>query len=218
MRSSTQDSDLAELVVQELSWVSDVAGSRIDVQVVDGLVTLQGAVASCTDRERVGEAVLRVGGVRGLTQHVLVEDTWFLADADVTQEVREALHTCAEVPGTVRVVVDAGVVTLTGDVGEESRWLAAGEVVKHLKGVRGVVNRTTWQGARVPADVARRVHAALARALGAHHETIDVGTDDAGVVTLRGAVASETERRSAVSACWSCPGVSSVHDALRVRS
>ena len=62
-------------------------------------------------------------------------------DAEVFAEARFMLDNQAGIPGTVRIHVDDGTVTLTGTVARRAQRTAAEQVVRHVGGVRRVVNR-----------------------------------------------------------------------------
>jgi osmotically-inducible protein OsmY len=69
--------------------------------------------------------------------------TGLRSDADVFVEARNALDRCPAVPGTVRVHVDSGVATLMGSVRLPSERADAEEAVRHVDGVRRLVNDIT---------------------------------------------------------------------------
>lgn len=56
----------------ELARESSVNAEKIDVQVLNGVVTLTGSVGSDLERWNVEDAVRRMPGVRGLTNETLV--------------------------------------------------------------------------------------------------------------------------------------------------
>jgi osmotically-inducible protein OsmY len=80
-------------------------------------------------------------------------------DADVFTAARHALDQRPNVPGTVRVHVDHGVATLTGSVRLPSERAEAEETVRHVDGVRRIVNsitvsqRVSAEGFEPPGDL-----------------------------------------------------------------
>lgn len=67
-------------------------------------------------------------------------------DAEIFADARLALDNEPTVPGTVHVHVDDGVATLTGIVRRPSERTTAQQVVRHVDGVRRVVDLVTvWQ-------------------------------------------------------------------------
>lgn len=213
---SARDSTLQASVVEELSWVPDVDSTKIGVAVDDGIVTLLGEVSSYAEKVRAAKAALHVHGVRGIAQEITVRSPWGLTDADVAKNAEGVLEASVDVPETVHVIVDDRVVTLSGETHWQFQRMAAEHAVEHLRGVQGVLNLTTIKKVPVPADMARRITAAFVRSADLDSRSITITTDEHGVVTLRGSVKSAAERRSAARACWSSPGVTRVHDELRV--
>ena len=61
-------------------------------------------------------------------------------DADIFVEARHALDERPAIPATVHVHVNDGVVTLTGSVRLLSQQLEAEEAIRHVPGLRRLVN------------------------------------------------------------------------------
>ena len=62
------------------------------------------------------------------------------SDPEIFAEARHALDQRPDVPATVRLHVDHGVATLTGTVRRAFERSEAADVVRHIAGVRDVVN------------------------------------------------------------------------------
>lgn len=69
------------------------------------------------------------------------------SDAEVFAEARQRLDNCPTVPGTVRVHVADGTVTLTGSVRHPSHRADAEDTVRPVIGTRHLVNTITVMGA-----------------------------------------------------------------------
>lgn len=65
------------------------------------------------------------------------------ADADIFTEARHALDQRLSIPATVRIHVDKGIVTLTGNVRLPGERVQAEDVVRRVKGVQRIVNNIT---------------------------------------------------------------------------
>jgi osmotically-inducible protein OsmY len=115
----------------------------------------------------------------------------------------------------VKVTVENGMVTLTGEVSWQFERISAENAVRTLYGVLGVINNITLRNQPQPSDVKSRIESALKRNAELDSETIDVSVD-AGTVTLDGTVDSWSARYEAEDAAWSAPGVKSVRDRLSV--
>ena len=61
-------------------------------------------------------------------------------DAEIFVEARQALDNRPSVPATVRVHVHDGVATLTGSVRLPAQQLEAEETIRHVPGLRRLVN------------------------------------------------------------------------------
>jgi osmotically-inducible protein OsmY len=69
------------------------------------------------------------------------------SDAEVFAEARQRLDNCPTVPGTVRVHVEDGTVTLTGSVQQPSHRADAERSVRPGIGTRHLVNKIIVMGA-----------------------------------------------------------------------
>ena len=65
------------------------------------------------------------------------------SDTDIFVEARHALDCLPTVPGIVHVHVDNGVATLTGTVRRSAEKAAAADAVRHVPGVKDLVNAIT---------------------------------------------------------------------------
>jgi osmotically-inducible protein OsmY len=64
-------------------------------------------------------------------------------DAELFADARSALDCRPSIPGTVHVHIDGGVATLTGSVRLASERAEAEDVVRHVPGVRRIINEIT---------------------------------------------------------------------------
>src|SRR3989442_5890765 len=144
-RGDAPDDALAKAVTSRLS---DAASSLdlkdLDVQISDGVVTLQGTVKDMTSRVSAEEIAGAVLGVTRISDRLRSADAPSGADDGSFQRaVLEYLRAFRSfsLPGDITVKVDHGMVTLTGRVslclGRQAAALAASQV----KGVAGVDNR-----------------------------------------------------------------------------
>ena len=115
----------------------------------------------------------------------------------------------------VKVKVDKGWVTLTGDVYGDFQRRAAERAVRNLPGVRGVSNLIAIKTRAEPHDVKQKIEETLQRAAALDAKNIDVIVTG-GEVTLRGTVRSFLERYEAEKAAWAAPGVTMVHNEITV--
>lgn len=130
----------------------------------------------------------------------------------------------------VEVEALEGTVTLSGTVEEPSAPMVAGKVAGSVKGVVRVINRLQWtpRSSKKPSKLEEarrlfqdqllegRVKVRLLEELGGSAFAIEVEARSS-VVVLSGTVDLPEKRKLAVAVAASTPGVSKVHDLLRVK-
>jgi osmotically-inducible protein OsmY len=215
----------------------------IDVDTVDGRVTLHGAVASAQAKDEAARVARNVGGVRDVRNLLSVEPARASERADVPdtalrERVQAALAADAALKDSRIEVrsVDDGVVVLAGEARSLSDARRAIEDAAGVDGVRRVANEIqspdqlsdleTWrEGAYDKAAYAGStardawITSATKMRLLANSETpafdINVDTRDQ-VVTLFGTVDSEQAKRQAEAEARKVDGVREVENALQV--
>jgi osmotically-inducible protein OsmY len=212
------DSELKAHVTAELEWDPEVELSGIRVAAQDGVVTLSGTVNTAAEMEAVQRAVRRVGGVRGIALELDVQlaPCHCRSDTEIAQAALAALRWHASVPEErIQVSVDEGVVTLAGEVDWAYQRASADEAMRHLVGVRQVVDRITVSPRASAAGIEDKIRSALTRHAERVAQHIHVSVEG-GVVTLDGEVETLAEHDAALGTAFSAPGVSRVVDHLRV--
>lgn len=212
------DAQLKSDVSAELLWDPAVDAANVGVAVRDGVVTLAGEVETNPQKHAVERAVRRVAGVRGIAVDLEVRraPAHERTDADVARAALHALEWHSLVPqDTVKVEVENGWVTLTGEVGWAYQAASAEQAVHPLVGVTGVTNRIAIRQHAKATDIRRDIAAALTRHAQREADHIAVAVDG-HVVTLSGKVASLAEREAAVGTAFCAKGVARVVDRLEV--
>ncbi len=213
------DSQLQQDVHAELQWEPSIHAARIGVEVKNGVVTLAGQVDSFSEKWNAVRAAQRVAGVKALTTELKVQLTSLSqrTDADIAEAAENVLAwTSSLPPGAVKVMVEAGGVTLTGDVDWQYQRQAATDSVRALMGVAGVSDQISIHPSLpLPSATAIQadIEAALKRTSIAEAQKISVAVQGS-VVTLSGTVHSWDERDSATHSAWGTPGVRNVVDTL----
>ena len=133
-------------VIAELNWEPSINATRIGVEVSDGVVTLAGHVGSYAEKWDAERAAQRVVGVRALAveMEVTLPGSSRRDDVDMARSAQNVLQWLANLPtDAVKVKVENGWVTLSGDVDWEYQRQAAAGAVRYLMGVTGVSDQIT---------------------------------------------------------------------------
>jgi osmotically-inducible protein OsmY len=212
------DAQLKADVTDELAWDPGVDASHIGVMVEDGVVTLAGHLDSFAEKHAAERAARRVPGVRALAidLEVRLPASHQRTDADIAKAATAALRLNALVPlGQVKVKVENGWVTLTGEVDWTYQYATAEQCIRPLAGVRGLFNHITIRPRVDGREIGEEITAALTRQALREARHIDVKVEGA-VVTLSGKVHSKAEHDAAVGVAFSTHGVAHVVDHLQV--
>ena len=135
---SRTDTEIAQAIRDALRWDAHVPHEEIESTVSAGWVTLEGTVSFWSQRSEAERVVLRLSGVRGVTNRILV----MTPDADpevVRRTIEEALERRAERESRdLQVRVRDGKVTLTGHVQSWREKRAVIGAASHAPGVRDI--------------------------------------------------------------------------------
>lgn len=213
------DITLRHLILNELELEPGVDAAHIGVTVEGGVVTLTGYVHSYAERAVAEQAVARVKGVKALAQELQVRYP-HNKKSDDDQIAKRALRIIAwdtTVPDDeVKIRVQNGWITLSGEVEWNYQKDAADDAVRKLSGVVGITNLITVRPHADVRDVKHRIEDALKRNAQLDAREIRVIVDGSKV-TLEGSVPVWHERAIAEKAAWSAPGVSAVEDRILVK-
>jgi osmotically-inducible protein OsmY len=210
------DSQLQQDVLAELKWEPSVHAAEIGVEVKDGIVTLAGHVGSYSEKWDAERAAQRVSGVKALAVEMDVKllGTSQRTDADIARSAESSLQwTTFLAKDAIKIKVEKGWVTLSGQVEWQYQRESAANAVRYLMGVTGVSDDITIKPKVSSGAVKTDIEAALKRraTADAHKIKVDVKGAD---VTLTGTVSSWAERELANHSAWGTPGVHSVVDKM----
>jgi osmotically-inducible protein OsmY len=212
------DSQLQQDVMAELKWEPAVHAEQIGVQVKDGIVTLAGHVDSFPAKWNAERAAQRVSGVKALAVEIDVKlnGSTKHTDTDIARSATNMLLWTAYLPtDSVKVMVEDGWLTLSGEVECEFQRATANTAVRYLAGVSGVSNQITIKPHATASVVKADIESALKRVVTKDAKNISVSVSGFEV-TLRGSLPSWAERETASQAAWRTPGVKSVVDYITI--
>lgn len=212
------DSQIQQDVIAELKWEPSINAAEVGVEVKNGVVTLAGHVASYGEKWDAERAAQRVAGVKALAVEIDVAlgGTSKRNDADIARSVENVLEwTSFLSKDPIKVMVENGWVTLSGEVLWDYQRQAAKLAVRYLMGVTGVSDQITIRNRVTSTNVKTDIEAALKRRASNEAQQITVAvTGD--VVTLTGNVHNWAERDLVTRSAWCTPGVSNVVDNIKV--
>jgi osmotically-inducible protein OsmY len=212
------DRDIQVDVHDALDREPGVDASQIGVTVQHGVVTLRGTVPTYLQKMTAAHASCGVGGVHYVANDLDVKPAESLArtDAAIAAAVSDTLDRDLAVPvGAVTATVQNGWVTLEGSVSWRFQRMAAEDALRHLAGIRGIVNAIRIRPYVRVSAIKAGIEDAFKRCAEIDAANVNVEVRN-GVVTLRGRVHSFIEREEAENAVLALPGVVKLEDRLLV--
>jgi osmotically-inducible protein OsmY len=217
------DTELQRDVMTELKWEPTIHAAEIGVGVKDGVVTLTGNVDNYSKKWAIVRAVRRVSGVKVVSEEIKVSppDSYKRADKDLAQSATNILNWNSWVPrDRVKVMVQDGWITLSGNVDWYYQKEHAENAVRHLIGVVGVTNSITIKPP-VPtvktSEVKNGIEDALKRNARLLRDAEKIRVEVSGSkVILHGNIGSWADYEEAEYAAYCAPGVSQVENKLTV--
>jgi osmotically-inducible protein OsmY len=210
--------ELQRDVQNAIKWEPLLNAAEIGVAVKDGVVTLTGSVDSYAKKMEAEKAAMNVAGVKAVAEELKVKlGSWGKkTDTEIATSAVNALKWNWQVPSDkVKVKVQDGWLTLTGEVQWNYEREAAHDAVRTLPGVVGVTNTTTIQVNDHNKVEQERVEDAIARHWSISDQDIEVEVSGS-TVTLTGTVGSLYQKRKAGNVAWNTPGIFNVNNDLLV--
>jgi osmotically-inducible protein OsmY len=212
------DKQLQQDIMAELSWEPSVNAAHIGVEVTNGVVTLAGHVTNYAEKLNAERAAQRVAGVKALAveMDVKLAGTSKRNDAELASSAEAALQSATYFsPNDIKVKVEDGWITLSGEVEWDYQRQSSVAAVRHLLGVTGVSDKIALKPKVSSVLVKSEIEAALKRRARTDAQKISVDVQGSDV-TLTGSVHSWSDRDLARESAWSTPGVRNVVDKMSI--
>ena len=211
-----KNEDLQTDVQDAIRWEPLLKTADISVTAKDGVITLTGIVDSYAKKLEAEEAAKNVKGVKYVIEKIEIqfEGTGKKGDNEISYEVLNALKWNLQVPNEkVKVKVEAGWVTLEGELTWNYQKEAAKKSVSNLVCVKGVINNITIKSETIDLIEEKDIERALARNWSLNDQDIRVKVST-NRVTLNGIVHSLYQKDEAGRIAWNAPGVCAVENEL----
>jgi osmotically-inducible protein OsmY len=215
----SNDNHLQRAVQAELNWEPGITAAHIGVAAEDGVVTLTGHVDTFAEKHAAEVAALRVRGVKAVAEEIEIRlrpETQRTDDEIAAAAVERLAWDVSVPPDAVRVAVESGWITLSGEVEWHYQKAAAEEDMRRLFGVVGVTSRVAIKSKIQTSNISDDIMHALHRSWFFDPKTINVTSVGDGTVRLTGTVHSSHERQVAAAAAWAAPGVTEVENDITV--
>lgn len=212
------DHKLKTDVLAELAWEPSVNADHIGVTAQGGVVTLTGHVESYWQKHAAETAAGRVQGVKALAEEIEIRLPVHFkrSDDEIAAAALSRLSWDSAIPkDAVKIKVEKGYVTLTGQVEWHYQLESAATMIRSLRGVTGVSNQLAIKVRPNTTAISDDIMHALHRSWFFDANTIEVSADG-GKVHLTGTVDSWVDRQTAAATAWAAPGTTSVENDLRV--
>lgn len=187
------DAALENAIKAELRRHPRFRDKPLEIRVEEGVVHLEGELASHYDRSESARICRRVSGVQRVANRIVVAPE-VTDDASLKLNVEKRLASDASIELTeVVLVVRAGIVTMQGKVPTVGGRLHAANVVRQVRGVRDVRNELAIDGfsSDQPTQNDESIGAAIKEMLGSEPVLADLNLETQvheGVVKLSGRV------------------------------
>jgi hyperosmotically inducible periplasmic protein len=151
--AESSDTWISMKVKAALLYRRNVSGTKTEVYVKDGVVTLKGVAANQAQKDLTTEYAKDIDGVKGVENEIVISASLEtrgetsgekIDDASITAEVKGSLlsHRSTSMLST-KVTTNDGVVTVSGKARNEAEKALVTKVVTDINGVQSVVNNMT---------------------------------------------------------------------------
>jgi len=151
--AENSDTWISMKVKAALLYRRNVSGTKTEVYVKDGIVTLKGVAANQAQKDLTTEYAKDIDGVKSVQNEIVVSRSLGTTDATTGEKIDDASVT-AEVKGSLlthhstsmlstKVTTNDGVVTVSGIARNDAEKALVTKLVGDINGVKSVVNNMT---------------------------------------------------------------------------
>jgi osmotically-inducible protein OsmY len=210
LNAAPTDDEVNMAVENYILFDSSVPSNYIDINTVNGIVTLGGTVPNILAKDRAAIIAESIKGVRAVVNNLMVKPV-ARSDEEIRRDLESAFRSDPVTDSKeVGVSLDNGIVTLTGTVDSWQEKQISEFVAKGVKGVTELKNEINISNKKDRADseIAADIRAGLDRDVWVDSVLINAEVKD-GSVTLDGTAGSAAEKHRALLHAWTA-GVKSV--------
>lgn len=141
------DEEIRENVKKALELASDIEDKDIVVIVNDGIVILKGSVPSYWQKSRIEHIIAGITGVFEINDILTIVPTKSFIDKEIAGDIISALERNYSVDAEkIDVLVEDGIVTLSGDVNDWRAYDAAMNTASFTAGIIDIVDHLEIKG------------------------------------------------------------------------
>ena len=212
---------LYEAVMEKLEFEKSLDASNITISIKDPeIVVLGGFVKNYIEKTIAENAVKNIPGVKAVADELQIDSSaWKTrSDAEIAVAATNALDWSALVPkNRIKVVVENGYLTLSGEVEWQHQKKSAFFAVWNLLGVKSIINNIIVKPiVNIEIDtVKEQIAKEFERNARLDASKVIVEVIERKII-LKGTVRNLEEVEEAIDAAWAIPGVSEVQNDLVV--
>lgn len=213
-----EDNNLQKAVLAALKWEPSVNSAHIGVAASSGVITLTGHVEHFAEKQVAEATASRVWGVKAVIEQINIGIPLEAERKD--DEIAKAVVDClagnvSVLRDSVKVRVEKGWITLTGEVDSYYHKNAIEQEVRRLHSVVGVSNQVMVKPGVVVSNITENIRSALHRSWFVDPNTVTINSDG-GKVQLTGTANSVHDRQLAATIAWAAGGVTDVENNLEI--